>query len=45
MMRVTNSMMVKRTKSNINANRAKVDYTNNQMSTQKKITKIGRAHV
>lgn len=39
MMRVTNSMMVKRTKSNINANRAKVDYTNNQMSTQKKITK------
>lgn len=39
MMRVTNSMMVKRTKTNINNNRAKVDYTNNQMSTQKKITK------
>lgn len=39
MMRVTNSMIVKRTKSNINNNRAKVDRTNNQMSTQKKITK------
>lgn len=39
MMRVTNSMIVKRTKTNINANRAQVDYTNNQMSTQKKITK------
>ncbi len=39
MMRVTNSMIVKRTKTNINNNRAKVDYTNNQMSTQKKITK------
>lgn len=39
MMRVTNSMIVKRTKSNINANRANVDYTNNQMSIQKKITK------
>lgn len=39
MMRITNSMVVKRTKTNINANRAKVDYTNNQMSTQKKITK------
>ena len=39
MMRVTNSMIVKRTKSNINSNRTKIDYTNNQMSTQKKITK------
>ncbi len=39
MMRVTNSMIVKRTKTNINNNRSKVDYTNNQMSTQKKITK------
>ncbi|MDE6888257.1 MAG: hypothetical protein K2P45_06395 [Eubacterium sp.] len=39
MMRVTNSMIVKRTKSNINANRANVDHTNNQMSIQKKITK------
>ncbi len=39
MMRVTNSMIVKRTKTNINSNRAQVDYTNNQMSTQKKITK------
>lgn len=39
MMRITNSMIVKRTKTNINTNRAKVDYTNNQMSTQKKITK------
>lgn len=39
MMRVTNSMIVKRTKTNINANRANVDYTNNQMSIQKKITK------
>lgn len=39
MMRVTNSMIVKRTKSNINTNRSKIDYTNNQMSTQKKITK------
>lgn len=39
MMRVTNSMIVKRTKTNINTNRAKVDYTNNQMSSQKKITK------
>ena len=39
MMRVTNSMIVKRTKTNINSNRANVDYTNNQMSTQKKITK------
>lgn len=39
MMRVTNSMIVKRTKTNINANRAHVDYTNNQMSIQKKITK------
>lgn len=39
MMRVTNSMIVKRTKSNINSNRSKIDYTNNQMSTQKKITK------
>lgn len=39
MMRVTNSMIVKRTKTNINANRASVDYTNNQMSIQKKITK------
>ncbi|KAI4450965.1 hypothetical protein C823_005502 [Eubacterium plexicaudatum ASF492] len=39
MMRVTNSMIVKRTKTNINANRAKVDHTNNQMSIQKKITK------
>lgn len=39
MMRVTNSMIVKRTKTNINSNRANVDYTNNQMSIQKKITK------
>lgn len=39
MMRVTNSMIVKRTKTNINSNRANVDYTNNQMSSQKKITK------
>ena len=39
MMRVTNSMIVKRTKTNINSNRAKVDHTNNQMSIQKKITK------
>ncbi len=39
MMRITNSMVVKRTKTNINTNRAKVDYTNNQMSSQKKITK------
>lgn len=39
MMRVTNSMIVKRSKTNINTNRAKVDYTNNQMSSQKKITK------
>lgn len=39
MMRVTNSMIVKRTKTNINSNRAQVDYTNNQMSIQKKITK------
>lgn len=39
MMRVTNSMMVKRTKSNLNYNRSVVDRVNNQMSTQKKITK------
>ena len=39
MMRVTNSMIVKRSKTNINANRAQVDYTNNQMASQKKITK------
>lgn len=39
MMRVTNSMIVKRSKTNINANRAQVDHTNNQMATQKKITK------
>ena len=39
MMRVTNSMIVKRSKTNINANRANVDYTNNQMATQKKIVK------
>lgn len=39
MMRITNSMVVKKTKTNINTNRAKVNYTNNQMSSQKKITK------
>ena len=39
MMRVTNSMMVKRTKSNLNYNRSVVDRVNNQMPTQKKITK------
>jgi len=32
-------MVVKKTKTNINTNRAKVNYTNNQMSSQKKITK------
>ncbi len=32
-------MIVKRSKTNINANRAQVDFTNNQMATQKKITK------
>ncbi len=39
MMRVTNSMIVRRSKTNINANRAQVDKTNNQMATQKKIVK------
>ncbi len=39
MMRVTNSMIVRRSKTNINANRAQVDRTNNQMATQKKIVK------
>lgn len=39
MMRITNSMMVKKTKTNINTNRARVDYTNNQMALQKKIVK------
>lgn len=39
MMRVTNNMIVRRSKTNINANRSQVDKTNNQMATQKKIVK------
>lgn len=39
MMRVTNNMIVTKSKTNINANRAQVDRTNNQMAIQKKIVK------
>lgn len=39
MMRITNSMMMGNTKSNINGNKVTVDKMNTQMSTQKKITK------
>ncbi len=39
MMRITNSMMMNTSKTNINNNKVSVDRLNTQMSTQKKITK------
>lgn len=39
MMRITNSMMMNTSKTNINSNKVSVDRLNTQMSTQKKITK------
>lgn len=38
-MRITNNMMLKKTKMNINNNKTKVSALNDQMSTQKKISK------
>ena len=48
-MRVTNSMISKNSMNNMNNNKINVDKLNNQMSSQKKISRpseeIGRAHV
>lgn len=38
-MRVTNNMMLGKTISNINSNKSKLNYLNNQMTTQKKISR------